>query len=323
MTTSTWTRPLVILPHASDHALIIKHTFKTGWEQWYLLTGDEHWDSPECYIQLLHKHLKQAKERNALWINNGDFWEAISSKDDRRGSKETLIPKHNKGNYLDRLVDDGIDEFRPYLNMLVQMGTGNHEQTITSRRETDLVQRFIDKANDKDIRGDLPPIKRAGYTSWVRFMFQRGGAGGARRLSHAMKLEHGTGGNSPVTKGTIQTNRRAARTEGATFFVSSHIHEQWNLSGIVETLNITTSKVEQRLTKHVQVGSYRRDFSEEGAGTWIMQKSGTPKPVGGTWIRFYCDNGNDLMWEVQETWVDYPRLSDYLRREQNVVADRK
>ena len=45
---------------------------------------------------------------------------------------------------------------------------------------------------------------------------------------------------SPVTKGTIQANRRTSRTEGASFFVSGHIHEKWNLPQVVEKLNETT-----------------------------------------------------------------------------------
>lgn len=302
-------RPEVIIPPAADYALKVKDTYSSGWEQWYFLSGDCHWDSPECYLRLLHRHLREAKERGALWIDNGDFFEAISSRDDSRGSKGTLREEHCKVNYLDRLVDDGVEEFRPYLDMLTYMGTGNHDQAITIRRETDILQRFVDKANTLRDKS-LPPIHRAQYTGWIRFQFAL--QNDSRRCSHAMKLEHGTGGNSPVTKGTIQAQRRSARTEGATFFVSSHIHEQWELSGVVETLNASSGRVEQRKVKHIQLGSYRRDFRTDGVGTWIMQKSGNPKPIGGTWLRFYSPNGNDLEWEVRETWVPYPELNEYL-----------
>lgn len=305
-------RPEVILPPAPDYALRIRHTYTSGWEQWYLLTGDCHWDSPECYLRLLRKHLQQARDRNALWIDNGDFFEAISARDDSRGSKGTLEEKHSKVNYLDRLVDDGVEEFRPYLDMLAYMGTGNHDQAITIKRETDILQRFIDKANC--LRPQSNPIHRAQYTGWIRFMF--GQPSKSSRFSWNMKLEHGTGGNSPVTKGTIQAQRRAARTEGATFFVSSHIHEQWALSGVVETMNSSTGRIEQRKVKHIQLGSYRRDFRTDGSGTWIMQKSGSPKPIGGAWLHLYSPNGNDVEWEVADTWVDYPRLTDYLRKGQ-------
>jgi hypothetical protein len=52
-----------------DYALRIRHAdIKPGWEQWYLLTSDAHWDAPECYLKLLHKHLMEAKERDALGL---------------------------------------------------------------------------------------------------------------------------------------------------------------------------------------------------------------------------------------------------------------
>lgn len=301
-------RPEVLVPPALDYAMRIKHKVTSGWEQWYLLTGDEHWDSPECCLKLLHRHLKEAKERNALWISNGDFFDAISGRDDKRGSKGTLRDEHNKVNYLDRLVEDAFNEFRPYLDMLVYFGTGNHDQAITVKKETDIGQRLVDKINGE--RKQFPPIHRAGYTGWIKFMFELG----TQRMSHAMKLEHGTGGNSPVTRGTIQTNRRQARTEGATWFVSSHIHEQWDLSRPVETLNSSSGRVELRKVKHVQLGSYKLDFRTDGIATWWTMKSGEPKPIGGSWLRLWSPNGREVNWEISDTWVDYPTLADQVSR---------
>jgi hypothetical protein len=301
-------RPIVEVPESREYSLKIRHEgIKAGWEQWYFLMSDCHWDAPECYLKLLHEHLGEAKDRNALVIDNGDFYEVISGAGDPRSSKGTIREEHVKVNYLDRLVDDGIDEFRPYLNNIVYMGTGNHEQAVTIRKETDITQRFVDKAND--LRKGLPPIHRAGYTGWIRFMFQRGN----QRVSHAMKIEHGTGGNSPITKGTIQTSRRASRTEGASFFVSGHIHEKWNMPLVVETLNSSSGRVELREVEHIQLGSYKSDFRLDGTATWAMMKMGNPKPVGGYWLRFFYKN-NRIQWEVQKAQVDYPNLQSYLRK---------
>lgn len=303
-------RPEILLPPAADFALRVKHTYKTGWEQWYLLTQDCHWDSPECYIKLLHRHLREAKERNALWIDGGDFFEAISAAGDGRGSKGTLIEEHVGVNYLDRLPNLAVKEFREYLDLLIYAGTGNHDQSILIKRETDILQRFVDAANET--RGVKVPIWRAQYTGWIKFQFAQQNNSG--RHAFSMKVEHGTGGNSPVTKGVIQTNRRQVRTEGATFFMTGHIHEQFMVPLIVERLNEATGRVEQRNGMHIQVGSYRRDFRTDGCGTWIMQKSGTPKPIGGMWLRFFSRNGNDVEWEVTPTSVDYPNLNGYLRK---------
>lgn len=299
----------VIPAPGPDYALKIRHTISSGWEQWYFLTNDNHWDSPECYLKLLRRHAKEAKEKDALWIDGGDFRDVISSRDDPRGSKGTVRPEHVGVNYLDRIVAGETEEFRPYADQFVYLGTGNHEQAVTIRKETDLTNRLIENLNRLRSKG-LSPIHRAGYTGWIRFMFEQASKCG--RFSMSMKVEHGTGGNSPVTKGVIQTARRQARTEGCTFFMSGHIHEQWEMPIIVERLNESTSRVEQRKVQHIQVASYKQDFRTDGVGTWAMMKMGTPKAIGGTWLRFYCPNGKDVEWEIRPAWVDYANLADYL-----------
>ena len=142
-----WSRPDIAIPEASNYALKIRHEFRAGSEQTYLLISDCHWDAPEAYLGLLHRHLKEAKERNALVIDAGDFFEAISGRDDPRASKGTIREEHCHVNYLDRLVDDAVHEFGPYLENLCYMGTGNHEQAVLIRKETDLTGRLVHAAN--------------------------------------------------------------------------------------------------------------------------------------------------------------------------------
>ena len=56
-------RPTIEMPPSRDYALKIRHEdVKAGWEQWYFLMSDCHWDAPECYLKLLHDHLKEAKD---------------------------------------------------------------------------------------------------------------------------------------------------------------------------------------------------------------------------------------------------------------------
>lgn len=303
-------RPIVELPQYSDGALIVRHTLKPGFRQRYLITSDIHWDSPECYIKLVHEHLREAKETAALVIDNGDFFDVISGAGDKRGSKGAHLEEHNHVDYLDRLVDEGVDEFRAYADQFMYMGRGNHDWAITIKKETDIMRRFIEQMNEHR-SVELPKIHSAGYTGWIRFMFSQ--PSGACRFSHAMKLEHGTGGNSPVTKGVIQASRRQTQTHGATFFVSGHIHEQWQLQTVAECLNLSTSRVEQRRIEHIQVGSYKQDFRTDGVGTWFQQKIGTAKPIGGQWLEFSSRNGRDIEWTVTPAWVDYSKLPNYLR----------
>jgi UDP-2,3-diacylglucosamine pyrophosphatase LpxH len=311
-----YSAPIIEIPPAPDYALKIRHKYFAGWEQTYLLTADEHLDSPECYINLWHNHMREAKEKNALVVNAGDMFDVISGRHDKRGSKGTIREEHSKVNYIDRVVDWGADELKPYADQLVYVGTGNHEMSVLVNTETDVTARVLEKVNSYRSK-DLPPIYRAGFTGWIRFMFENPKDGG--RFSWNMKIEHGTGGNSPVSKGVLEAHRRSARVEGATFLVSGHIHERWHMEHVVETLNSSTGRIEQRPYEHIQLGSYKRDFRTDGVGTWFMMKMGSTKPIGGKWLRFWCDNGKDVKYVITNTWVPYSDLTKYLRKSKIVT----
>lgn len=304
-------RPEVLIPPGPDYALRIKHIYSRGWHQDYFLSGDEHIDSHECYLKLLIKHLEDAKERGALWISNGDMLDVINSVVDPRGSKGGTIAEVATSTYLDDVVDYVFGLLMPYADIVTQIGTGNHEAKVISRKEVDLIRHLVDKLNSVRSSG-LPPIHRVGYTSWIRFMFEN--AREAGRSSEFMKLEHGTGGNSPVTKGVIQAQRRQVRTQLATFFVSSHIHEKWTQNFVSERPNLSTGKIELHRAAHIQLGSYKSDFRQDGTATWSMEKHGDPRPLGGMFLRFYCKDGETVHWRLDEPEIDYPNLQNYLRR---------
>ena len=185
---------------------------KAGWEQWVLLRSDVHHDNPKCDQKLEKKHLDQAKECNALIIDNGDLFCAMQGKYDKRSSKDAMRPEHSQGNYLDALVSTAADFYRPYAKQFVVLGKGNHETAIRSRHETDLTDRLA-----AELRREGSEVLAGGYGGWVKFNFQWGKCD-SRVLYHY----HGTGGGGPVTRGTIQTNRIAVFTPDADIVLTGH-----------------------------------------------------------------------------------------------------
>jgi hypothetical protein len=101
-------------------------------EQWFLLQSDVHWDNPHCDRDLLVKHWKQAKERHAPILDNGDFFCAMQGKWDKRANKSDLRPEHQCGDYLDALVRTAADALRPTRDLLTLRGSGNHESACSS-----------------------------------------------------------------------------------------------------------------------------------------------------------------------------------------------
>ena len=66
------------------------NAYPRGWEQWFLLTSDRHWDNPKSNWELQKAHLDEALERAAGVIDVGDFFCAMQGRWDPRASKEDI-----------------------------------------------------------------------------------------------------------------------------------------------------------------------------------------------------------------------------------------
>ena len=91
------------------------------------LLSDLHWDNPKCDRDLLKKHLDYCLENNIKVMLNGDTFCLMQGKFDPRRSKKDIRPEHNKANYLDAVIEDAVDWFTPYADILTVVGYGNHE----------------------------------------------------------------------------------------------------------------------------------------------------------------------------------------------------
>ncbi len=302
-------RPRIILPPSPDYALRIKDTYAAGFERWYWLQADVHYDAPDYLAGLHRRHLEDARKRGALIIDNGDMLDVIGGRNDKRGTKGGVRPEHSKDNYLDTVVDTAVAAHEKYADQFVYLGRGNHDLKVLKVCETDLLARFAEKLGAKR-SPKLQPIHVAGYGGWIRFEFATNATTGSERggakQSFSVKMFHGSGGGGPVTKGVIQTNRRNAECD-ADIFVTGHIHEKWNLDTLKEGLT-AAGRVRVRESSHIQLGSYKQDFAPDGAGTWHTQRGGGPKPLGGVFLRFYCPNGDRVAWEVRKPDIDYDNL---------------
>lgn len=247
---------------------------KAGWEQWILLRSDVHHDNPKCDQKLEKKHLDQAKEYNALIIDNGDLFCAMQGKYDKRSSKDAMRPEHSHGNYLDALVSTAFEFYRPYAKQFVVLGKGNHETAIRSRHETDLTDRLA-----AELRREGSEVLAGGYGGWVKFNFQWGKCD-SRVLYHY----HGTGGGGPVTRGTIQTNRIAVFTPDADVVLTGHTHDSWMLPIRRQRLS-THGTVYHDEQYHVRCAGYKDAWGDGSAG-WEVEKMLGPKPKDAAWLRF-------------------------------------
>lgn len=262
------------------------------WEGWALLQSDEHWDNPHCNRALYARHLDLALERRAPVIKYGDLFCAMQGKWDKRANKSALRDEHAaRDDYLDALVETAAEWHRPYAAILAVAGPGNHETAILKRHETHLTERFVER-----LRGLAPgtPLRRGGYSGWVifKFTFQS-----SVRESCKLWYHHGYGGGGPVTKGVIQTNRRAVYVAEADIIATGHTHDQWILP--IPKLRLTRKLVPFKANQyHVCSPGYKDDYAT-GEGGWEVERGGPPKPQGAIWIKFTHTRHSGLRWEPQ------------------------
>lgn len=257
---------------------VVRFTARPGWEQWLLLTADHHWDNPKCNRDLLARHLKEAKARDALIFSFGDTFCLMQGRYDPRGSKSDVRPEHNKSDYLDAVIKDAAQRYAEYAPNFCFVGSGNHESSIRKRLETSPLDRFAERVST--MTGH--PLTVGSYGGWVRFHIHY--HTGGRSESIKLNYFHGSGGGGPVTKGVIQHQRRAAFIEGADIAVSGHVHE---MTTTVHTKEYTDNYDKPKTRNHVALttGTYKEEYM--GGKGWHVERGAPPKPLGSWWIRLY------------------------------------
>lgn len=255
-----------------------------GWEQWILLMSDNHHDSPHCNRDLELQHLQQAQRTGALIFLLGDLFDAMQGRYDPRRAYSDLREEYRCENYFDALINDFADFYAPYAPQMVLMARGNHESAALKNNNTDLIDRLVRELNQRT----GARIQPGGYGGWVRFMFTH--SGGIPNGSLKMKYFHGAGGEAPVTRGVIQTNRQAVYLPDADIVVNGHNHNSYYVP-------ITRERISNKgvlfmdTQHHIRIPGYKQDY-RDGSGGWEVERGGVPKPIGCAWVHLWEDSKN-------------------------------
>lgn len=255
---------------------------KAGWEQWILLLSDLHLDSVHCNQKLLKKHLDMAGERGALILCAGDFVDAMQGKNDRRNSKYELRPEfaHSAPNskpYFDKVVDYAYEFIKPYADLWLLLGQGNHETAVLKNNETDITERVVER-----MRGVKDSITHAGgYGGFVRFNFTVGTA----RTSFTYYYHHGKGGAPVMSHGSLDTRRQGSYVD-ADVIHNGHTHTNYHLS--LRKMCLSDMGVPQhKRVDYVRTPGYQDNYSDGYRGFAV--ETNTPKPLGAYWIQLRAD----------------------------------
>ena len=266
------------MEHHSRNVAIVTIPFRKSLDQRFLLTADRHWDNTLSNWGLQQKHLQEAIARRAGILDFGDLFCAMQGKFDKRSDKDNLRSIHCQGEYLDSLVNSAADFFEASAKRFIMIGMGNHETAILKRHETNLTTRLVEELNTRQ----GTDIYNGGYSGWVIFRLHN--LASDEITTKKLWYIHGYGGGGPVTRGVIQTNRRAVYLPDADFVVTGHTHDEW-------IVPIQRNRIDddgyQYLEEqvHVQIPTYKDEYVD-GYGGWHVETGKPPKPIGAMWLQF-------------------------------------
>lgn len=244
-------------------------------EHTLFLASDLHVDAVSCNRDVLLADMQEAVNRNAMIFLIGDIFDAMQGRFDPRRSLDELRPEYRRQDYYDFVVKDVARILGPFAKNIVLISDGNHETATLKNANLSLTDRLIWLLNTQ-YGGN---VQHGGYGGWVRFMLE-GNSGG--RASVKMKYFHGAGGDSPVTRGVIQTNRQAVYLNGADIVVNGHNHNAYYVPIVQESVS-DAGKVIFSTQHHVRTPGYKSEYND-GTKGWAVEKGMVPKPLGGAFV---------------------------------------
>lgn len=273
----------------NNDAFLIEWEGGRSEERQFLLISDIHFDSKKCNRAALSKVMDDAVQRNAGILIFGDWLDVMGAKYDPRSGKSDIRPEYATSNYFEAVVDDSVKFLKPYAPHLLFIGQGNHELAVKKRHEIDLLSIMAYKLRaEADWKGLI-----GGYEGWLQFRHRRSNGS---PLTKVARFNHGHGGNAPVTRGVIQTNRRQVGVD-ADIFITGHIHTQWSMPIPRVFLNQNGTE-ELKEVLHLQLGTYKESHTDRNG--WEAMKGFHAPNIGGYWLKFGM-SGDKLYFSEERT----------------------
>jgi hypothetical protein len=284
---------------------VIVHQFRVKSEvrqpHYRLLMSDLHLGSPNADHDEIISDLEAAKSVGARVLINGDVFDAIGPTD-RRYSLGDLHPDvAGKKDLARAIVDLAFDLLQPYRKLIDVIGIGNHEEAWIKYNHGDPVRTLIDRLNAEE---GPQKVRHGGFWGYINTTYQI--ADERARPRHKLLYLHGAGGDSPVTKGTIDFNRKGRNWDydALTF---GHKHNKVLSEEAVMDLS-RKGKVFVKNQLNLQTGSYYQNYrqlpeAEPLDYSYAESKTHPPKPFGGLFLIMRPDVNKHGVWFVRQDYA--------------------
>jgi hypothetical protein len=231
-------------------------------------TSDVHFDSVYCDRKAFFQDLEESVKQQAKVCIFGDFFDAMNGRFDPRRDMGQLRPEYKRSDYYDCIVQDAYDKLKKYKDNILIITPGNHEKAVLKNANTYLSDRLT------KMLGCL----HGNYGGWLRIYLNiKGGRGSVN-----IKYFHGSGGEAPVTRGVIQTNRQAVYLPDADIVVNGHSHNAYWIP--IQRERLSSKGIHYfDIQHHVRTPGYMASYGD-GSDGWEVERGGVPKPLGGCFV---------------------------------------
>lgn len=179
------------------------------------LMSDPHIDNPNFDESTFNEHAKYCATDGRYILFGGDLFDGIIRTDHKR-AVNSLLEKGD--NQLNAKLDKAYELLKPYQDLILFFGRGNHEESILKYNGIDLLEMLAKILN----AGKKHQIIVGNYANFLRFNFQE--KRGKSAAHYDIYQHHGMGGSAPVTKGMIDFNR-IAKGVNADLIWCGHKHQ--------------------------------------------------------------------------------------------------
>lgn len=244
------------------------------------LASDLHMGSSNCDHQAITADFSNACDKGARILVNGDLFDAIGPMDKRFDLNVLHHSIRGEKDLTGAIVDLAVELLRPFRHNIDVMGIGNHEESWIKYYSTDPVRLLIARLNAEGAN-----IRHGSQAGYIVTQFVVPGFKG-RQACHKLCYYHGTGGDSPVTKGMIDFQRQGRnwRHDCLTF---GHKH---NITATVDAIgDVDSDGFVQHKQLGLQTGSYYQNYGENTEKkplnySFAEKFRHAPKPLGGLFL---------------------------------------
>lgn len=249
--------------------------------------SDIHFDSKMCQRELLKKHLDHTIEMGGFAFLYGDIFDVMGTFRDPRSKPQDIRPEYfTQKPYLDSIVEDAFEFFRPYKDIILLIGRGNHETNIQKRHDTDLLDRLAFM-----LRQDGGVTVTGGYSGYVIYCFS---LYNTNRVSQRLAYHHGGGGNAQRSKGILHSQLDAMVYSDADIIVSGHDHNKLHDPSNVSYTVDQRGNIKHRRIDWLKLGSYKRNEDSPLYAGFEVERKFMPKAMGGYYIEFKMNVKKDF-----------------------------